>query len=58
MVKGQACGHLDVSEQMIELHQGQGMEIRFRDNYICPSEDEYKQIVMKSKQKPVVGHFG
>ena len=58
MVKGQACGHLDVSEQMIELHQGQGMEIWFRDNYICPSEDEYKQIVMKSKLQSAAGHMG
>lgn len=34
-------------EQMLELHQGQGMEIWFRDNYVCPNEAEYKQIVLK-----------
>jgi geranylgeranyl diphosphate synthase type 3 len=32
---------------MLELHHGQGMEIWWRDNFVSPSEDEYRQMVMK-----------
>jgi geranylgeranyl diphosphate synthase type 3 len=35
------------SEQMLELHRGQGMEIYWRDNYQCPSEEEYKQMTVR-----------
>lgn len=35
------------TEQLLELHRGQGMEIYWRDNYQCPSEDEYKQMTMR-----------
>ncbi|CAF0877770.1 unnamed protein product [Brachionus calyciflorus] len=35
------------SDQLIELHRGQGMEIWFRDNFICPSEQEYLSIIQK-----------
>ena len=35
------------SEQLLDLHKGQGMEIWFRDNYICPNENEYKDLVLK-----------
>lgn len=37
------------TEQLLELHRGQGMEIYWRDNYQCPSEDEYKQMTMRSR---------
>ena len=33
------------SQQMLELHRGQGMEIHWRDNFICPTEAEYKQMI-------------
>ena len=36
------------SEQLLDLHRGQGMEIWFRDNFICPNEDQYKELVLKS----------
>ena len=36
-----------VAEQMLELHHGQGMEIWWRDNFVSPSEDEYRQMVMR-----------
>ena len=36
------------TEQMLELHRGQGMEIYWRDNYICPSVEEYKEMVKRS----------
>lgn len=37
------------TEQLLELHRGQGMEIYWRDNFICPTEEEYCQMTMKSK---------
>lgn len=36
------------SDQLIELHRGQGTEIWFRDNFKCPTEDEYISLVNKS----------
>ena len=36
------------SEQLLDLHKGQGMEIWFRDNFICPDELQYKELVLKS----------
>ena len=33
------------SQQMLELHRGQGMEIYWRDNFICPTEEEYRQMI-------------
>jgi geranylgeranyl diphosphate synthase type 3 len=32
---------------MLELHHGQGMEIWWRDNFVSPSEDEYRQMVIR-----------
>ena len=32
---------------MLELHHGQGMEIWWRDNFVSPSEDEYRQMVLR-----------
>lgn len=37
------------TEQLLELHRGQGMEIYWRDNFICPSETQYKETIVKSK---------
>jgi len=34
-------------EQLLELHRGQGMEIYWRDSYICPTEEEYKQMIIR-----------
>ncbi|CAG9769208.1 unnamed protein product [Ceutorhynchus assimilis] len=34
-------------EQILELYRGQGMEIYWRDNFMCPSEDDYKQMVIR-----------
>lgn len=34
-------------EQILELYRGQGMEIYWRDNYTCPSEEEYRQMVIR-----------
>lgn len=35
------------TEQLLELHRGQGMEIHWRDNFTCPEEKEYKQMVIR-----------
>ena len=34
-------------ESMLELHRGQGMEIYWRDNFTCPTEDEYRQMTIR-----------
>lgn len=33
------------TQQLLELHRGQGMEIYWRDNFLCPSEEEYKLMI-------------
>eukprot|EP00126_Sphaerothecum_destruens_P012950 Sdes_comp22154_c0_seq1m20671 len=33
------------TEEMIELHRGQGLDIYFRDHQACPSEQQYKEMV-------------
>lgn len=35
------------TEQLLELHRGQGMEIYWRDNYTCPSVEEYQQMTKR-----------
>ncbi|XP_026322482.1 geranylgeranyl pyrophosphate synthase [Hyposmocoma kahamanoa] len=35
------------TEQLLELHRGQGMEIYWRDNFQCPSEEEYREMTIK-----------
>ena len=37
------------SEQLLELHRGQGKDIYWRDSYICPTEEEYMEMVRQSK---------
>jgi geranylgeranyl diphosphate synthase type 3 len=37
------------TEQLLELHRGQGMEIYWRDSYTCPSVEEYQQMTKRSK---------
>jgi geranylgeranyl diphosphate synthase type 3 len=39
------------TEQLLELHQGQGIEIYWRDNYICPSGEEYQEMVKRNKNR-------
>ena len=51
--KVQSLNHPDATkvftEQMMEMYYGQGLEICWRDNYTCPSFEEYKQMAKKSK---------
>jgi geranylgeranyl diphosphate synthase type 3 len=39
------------TEHLLELFYGQGLEICWRDNYNCPSLEEYKQMIKKSKKR-------
>ncbi|GAB6019578.1 Geranylgeranyl pyrophosphate synthase, variant 4 [Chamberlinius hualienensis] len=34
------------TEQLLELHRGQGKDIYWRENYVCPAEDEYKMMAI------------
>ncbi|CAH1794688.1 unnamed protein product [Owenia fusiformis] len=49
--KVQQLGHQDATkvftEQLLELHRGQGMDIYWRDAYTCPTEEEYKRMVLQ-----------
>ena len=35
--------------ELLQLHRGQGMEIYWRDSGICPSEEEYIEMVKNSE---------
>ncbi|XP_053431439.1 geranylgeranyl pyrophosphate synthase-like [Nycticebus coucang] len=35
------------TSQLLELHQGQGLDIYWRDHYTCPTEEEYKAMVLQ-----------
>lgn len=45
------------TEQVLELHRGQGMEIYWRDNYTCPTEDEYKKMTIRSNKTTIYYNF-
>ncbi|XP_037939699.1 geranylgeranyl pyrophosphate synthase isoform X2 [Teleopsis dalmanni] len=49
--KIQQLGHPEANqvytEQLLELHRGQGMEIYWRDSFICPSESDYKLMTVR-----------
>lgn len=35
-------------DEMLNLHHGQGLDIYWRDNHRCPSEEEYAEMVIQS----------
>lgn len=35
------------TRQLLELHRGQGLDIHWRDNYTCPTEQEYRNMVLQ-----------
>ena len=39
------------TEMMLEMWRGQAIEIYWRDNYICPSEEEYLEMIKGSKNR-------
>jgi geranylgeranyl diphosphate synthase type 3 len=39
------------TEMILELWRGQAIEIYWRDNYTCPSEEEYLEMVKRSKDR-------
>lgn len=38
-----------ILEKVMEEHRGQGKEIYWRDNNICPTEEQYEQMVLGSE---------
>jgi geranylgeranyl diphosphate synthase type 3 len=54
----QSLNHPDAitvcTEQLLELYYGQGMQIFWRDNYTCPSIEEYKEFQKRSKESTEV----
>uniref|UniRef100_A0A5S6QUZ7 RRM domain-containing protein n=1 Tax=Trichuris muris TaxID=70415 RepID=A0A5S6QUZ7_TRIMR len=46
-----ALGHPDAvkifTEQMLQLHRGQGMDIFWRDSVTCPTEEKYYDMILK-----------
>jgi len=51
----QSLNHPDAitvyTEQLLDFYYGQGLEIFWRDNYTCPSLEEYKQMAKTSKDR-------
>jgi len=39
------------TEHLLQLYHRQGMEIYWRDNYMCPSVEEYQEIAKRSKDR-------
>jgi len=44
---GQDAAAQAFTEQLLELHRGQGMDIYWRDAGICPSEEQYREMVKR-----------
>lgn len=40
---------LNLLEELINLHRGQGLDLYWRDTLNCPTEEEYLDMVMNSK---------
>ena len=53
--RGQSLNHPDAitvsTEQLLDVFYGQGLEICWRENYTCPSLEEYKQLIQRSKKR-------
>ena len=37
-----------VTDELLELHRGQGLDLFWRDSLTCPTEEEYVQMVLGS----------
>jgi len=53
--RAQSLNHPDAIalciEQLLDMYYGQGLEICWRENYTCPSLEEYKQLIQRSKKR-------
>jgi geranylgeranyl diphosphate synthase type 3 len=51
--KGKGKGKEDliglVTEELLNLHRGQGLDLFWRDSLVCPTEEEYVHMVLGSK---------
>lgn len=45
MAMGHPRGVTIFTKQLLELHRGQGKDIYWRDSFICPTEEEYMEMV-------------
>jgi len=54
--KGKGKGKEDliglVTEELLNLHRGQGLDLFWRDSLVCPTEEEYVHMVLGSKSSP------
>lgn len=41
--------HFVGTEELLNLHRGQGMDLFWRENLICPTEPEYIEMVNNSE---------
>jgi geranylgeranyl diphosphate synthase type 3 len=53
--RAQSLKHPDAitvgTEVLLDMYYGQGLEICCRENYTCPSLEEYKKLIQKSKKR-------
>ena len=49
---------LHFTGQLLQLHRGQGKDIYWRDSYLCPTEEEYREMVRQSEQCSVCVRVG
>jgi len=51
--KGKGKGKEDliglVTEELLNLHRGQGLDLFWRDSLVCPTEEEYVHMVLGSE---------
>lgn len=40
---------LTLSEELLHLHRGQGLDLFWRDTLTCPTEEEYVQMTLGSE---------
>ncbi|CAH0729210.1 unnamed protein product, partial [Brenthis ino] len=46
-----------MSKEILKAYRGQGMDIYWRDNFICPTEDQYKEMVLLKTGSFFVGAY-
>jgi geranylgeranyl diphosphate synthase type 3 len=58
--KGKGKGKEDliglVTEELLNLHRGQGLDLFWRDSLVCPTEEEYVHMVLGSTS-PSISFF-
>ena len=56
--KGKGKGKEDliglVTEELLNLHRGQGLDLFWRDSLVCPTEEEYVHMVLGSTSTSIL----